>query len=57
MQSWADAEWFTKRDELPESLKMVVFKVTVKQILTTCLLRLMHGLALISRSMLVLCTK
>ena len=28
MQSWADAEWFTKRDELPESLKMVVFKVT-----------------------------
>ena len=28
MQSWADAEWFTQRDELPESLKMVVFKVT-----------------------------
>jgi aconitate hydratase 2/2-methylisocitrate dehydratase len=28
MQSWADAEWFTKRDELPASLKMVVFKVT-----------------------------
>lgn len=28
MQSWADAEWFTKRDELSESLKMVVFKVT-----------------------------
>ena len=28
MQSWADAEWFTKRDELPESMKMVVFKVT-----------------------------
>lgn len=28
MQSWADAEWFTKRPELPESLKMVVFKVT-----------------------------
>ena len=28
MKSWADAEWFTKRDELPESLKMVVFKVT-----------------------------
>ncbi|MEC8157747.1 MAG: bifunctional aconitate hydratase 2/2-methylisocitrate dehydratase [Pseudomonadota bacterium] len=27
MKSWADAEWFTKRDELPESLKMVVFKV------------------------------
>ena len=28
MQSWAYAEWFIKRDELPESLKMVVFKVT-----------------------------
>ncbi|CAI8416811.1 MAG: Aconitate hydratase B [Halieaceae bacterium] len=28
MQSWADAEWFTKREQLPESLKMVVFKVT-----------------------------
>ena len=28
MQSWADAEWFTKRDELPDSFKMVVFKVT-----------------------------
>ena len=28
MQSWADGEWFTKRDELPEALKMVVFKVT-----------------------------
>jgi aconitate hydratase 2/2-methylisocitrate dehydratase len=27
MKSWADAEWFTKRDELPESLKMAVFKV------------------------------
>ena len=22
MKSWADAEWFTKRDELPESLKI-----------------------------------
>ena len=28
MRSWADAEWFTKREQLPESLKMVVFKVT-----------------------------
>ena len=28
MQSWADAEWFTERDELPDSLKMAVFKVT-----------------------------
>jgi aconitate hydratase 2/2-methylisocitrate dehydratase len=28
MQSWADAEWFTRRETLPESLKMVVFKVT-----------------------------
>ena len=28
MRSWADADWFTKREQLPESLKMVVFKVT-----------------------------
>ncbi|MDG1214969.1 MAG: aconitate hydratase B, partial [Luminiphilus sp.] len=28
LQSWADGEWFTKRATVPESLKMVVFKVT-----------------------------
>ena len=28
MQSWADGEWFTSRDAVAESLKMVVFKVT-----------------------------
>jgi aconitate hydratase 2/2-methylisocitrate dehydratase len=28
MQSWADAEWFTSRAELPESLTISVFKVT-----------------------------
>ncbi len=28
MQSWADAEWFTERDEVPESIKVAVFKVT-----------------------------
>ena len=28
MQSWADAEWFTKRDAVPESIKVAVFKVT-----------------------------
>ncbi len=28
MQSWADAEWFTSRPEVPESLKITVFKVT-----------------------------
>jgi len=28
MQSWADAEWFTSRDEVPESIKVAVFKVT-----------------------------
>ena len=27
MQSWADAEWFTSRDELPETLTVTVFKV------------------------------
>src|SRR4051812_34239217 len=28
LQSWADAEWFTSRPELPKSLKVTVFKVT-----------------------------
>jgi aconitate hydratase 2/2-methylisocitrate dehydratase len=28
MQSWADAEWFTSRPEIPQSLKLTVFKVT-----------------------------
>ncbi|MFA7553280.1 MAG: bifunctional aconitate hydratase 2/2-methylisocitrate dehydratase [Spongiibacteraceae bacterium] len=28
MKSWADAEWFTSRDEVPESTKVAVFKVT-----------------------------
>lgn len=28
MQSWADAEWFTNRDAVAESIKMSVFKVT-----------------------------
>ncbi len=27
LQSWADAEWFTKRTEVPESIKVAVFKV------------------------------
>ncbi|MGH8082112.1 MAG: bifunctional aconitate hydratase 2/2-methylisocitrate dehydratase [Lysobacter sp.] len=28
MQSWADAEWFTSRPEVPESMTITVFKVT-----------------------------
>lgn len=28
MQSWADAEWFTGRPEIPASMKVTVFKVT-----------------------------
>ncbi|MCB1663134.1 MAG: bifunctional aconitate hydratase 2/2-methylisocitrate dehydratase [Pseudomonadales bacterium] len=28
MQSWADAEWFTSQDAVPESIKVSVFKVT-----------------------------
>jgi aconitate hydratase 2/2-methylisocitrate dehydratase len=28
MQSWADAEWFTSRPAVPETLKLTVFKVT-----------------------------
>ena len=28
LESWAAGEWFTDRPEVPESLKMVVFKVT-----------------------------
>ena len=28
MQSWADAEWFTSRPEVPKSMTLTVFKVT-----------------------------
>ena len=28
MQSWADAEWFTRRPKVPESITVTVFKVT-----------------------------
>ena len=28
LQSWADGEWFTSRDAVPESIKVSVFKVT-----------------------------
>ncbi|MFI2810212.1 MULTISPECIES: bifunctional aconitate hydratase 2/2-methylisocitrate dehydratase [Microbulbifer] len=28
MQSWAEGEWFTKRNKVPESIKVAVFKVT-----------------------------
>ncbi|MCW8127988.1 bifunctional aconitate hydratase 2/2-methylisocitrate dehydratase [Microbulbifer halophilus] len=28
IQSWADGEWFTKRDKVSESIKVAVFKVT-----------------------------
>jgi aconitate hydratase 2/2-methylisocitrate dehydratase len=28
MQSWADGEWFTSRESVPESIKVAVFKVT-----------------------------
>lgn len=28
MQSWAEGEWFTQRDAVPESIKVAVFKVT-----------------------------
>ena len=28
MESWANAEWFTGKKKVPESMKMVVFKVT-----------------------------
>ncbi|RZU45087.1 aconitase [Fluviicoccus keumensis] len=28
MQSWADAEWFTNRPEVPTEIKLTVFKVT-----------------------------
>ena len=28
IQSWADAEWFTSRPEVPKSIKLTVFKVT-----------------------------
>ena len=28
LKSWADAEWFTRRDAVPESIKVAVFKVS-----------------------------
>jgi aconitate hydratase 2/2-methylisocitrate dehydratase len=28
LQSWADAEWFTSRPEVPQSIKVTIFKVT-----------------------------
>lgn len=28
LQSWADAEWFTSRPDVPESIKLTVFKVS-----------------------------
>src|SRR5690625_7208220 len=28
LQSWADAEWFTSRPEVPESITVTVFKVS-----------------------------
>jgi len=28
IQSWADGEWFTKRDKVAESIKVAIFKVT-----------------------------
>ena len=28
LESWAEGEWFTSRDEVPESIKTAVFKVT-----------------------------
>ena len=28
MESWANGEWFTNREEVPESIKVAVFKVT-----------------------------
>ncbi|AJQ95971.1 bifunctional aconitate hydratase 2/2-methylisocitrate dehydratase [Gynuella sunshinyii] len=28
IQSWADAEWFTKQAKVPESIKVTIFKVT-----------------------------
>jgi aconitate hydratase 2/2-methylisocitrate dehydratase len=28
MQSWADAEWFTSRPEVPKKITVTVFKVT-----------------------------
>jgi len=28
MQSWAEGEWFTSQEEVPESIKVAVFKVT-----------------------------
>jgi aconitase B len=45
MQSWADAEWFTTRKDVPTEIKLTVFKVTGETTLTTCHLHKTHGAA------------
>ena len=57
MESWAAGEWFTDRNEVPESIKMVVFKVTEKPIPTISPLLPMPGRAPISRCMPWQCLK
>ena len=51
LQSWADAEWFTSRPEVPASLTLTIFKVTGETNTDDLSPRRMPGRARISRCM------
>lgn len=57
MESWAAGEWFTRRDAVAESIKMVVFKVTGETNTDDLSPRPMRGRDPISRCMQTRCTK
>ena len=43
LEAWANAEWFTKRDEVPDAITLTVFKVPAKPTRTTCPRQLKRG--------------
>ena len=49
LQSWADAEWFTSRPEVPKSIKITVLKVTGETNTDDSRRRRTHGAARTSR--------
>ena len=38
LQSWADAEWFTRKDDVPAEIKLTVFKVYSRRSPSYCLI-------------------
>jgi aconitase B len=57
MQSWADAEWFTNNDKVPESITVAVFKPLAKSIPTISARHRMLGRAQIFHYTPALCLK